>query len=147
MKKIINQAPLVRYRSTVCEIFFSNFPKKTFSAESEIGVIPHKLNDPCKFPGSRFNSGYASSVAACPLNLDRLTVVALANDRSLISTRILSQNSLCHLDLCSTAPRLFGLPFISRLRTRTRRRIASFLVRSRFPQALGTPDSAKAVTR
>ena len=31
---MINQAPIVRYRASVCEIFFSDFRKKTFSAES-----------------------------------------------------------------------------------------------------------------
>ena len=32
---MINQAAIVRYTATVCEIFFSDFRKKTFSAESE----------------------------------------------------------------------------------------------------------------
>jgi len=31
---MINQAPIVRYTASVCEIFFSEFWKKTFSAES-----------------------------------------------------------------------------------------------------------------
>jgi len=34
MKKMINQAPIVRYTASMCEIFFSDFLKKTFSAES-----------------------------------------------------------------------------------------------------------------
>jgi hypothetical protein len=33
---MINQAPIVRYRASVCEIFFSDFRKKTFSAESNL---------------------------------------------------------------------------------------------------------------
>lgn len=32
---MINQAPTVRYTASVCEIFFSDFRKKTFSAESQ----------------------------------------------------------------------------------------------------------------
>jgi hypothetical protein len=31
---MINQAPIVRYMASVCEIFFADFCKKTFSAES-----------------------------------------------------------------------------------------------------------------
>ena len=34
MKKIINQAPIVRYRASVSEIFFPVFWNQTFSAES-----------------------------------------------------------------------------------------------------------------
>jgi hypothetical protein len=34
MKKIINQAPIVRYRASVSEIFFPDFWNQTFSAES-----------------------------------------------------------------------------------------------------------------
>ena len=34
MKKIINQAPIVRYRASVSEIFFPDFWNGTFSAES-----------------------------------------------------------------------------------------------------------------
>jgi hypothetical protein len=34
MKKIINQAPIVRYRAFSSEIFFPDFWNKTFSAES-----------------------------------------------------------------------------------------------------------------
>jgi hypothetical protein len=33
---MINQAPIVRYTASVCEIFFSDFREKTFSAESEL---------------------------------------------------------------------------------------------------------------
>jgi hypothetical protein len=36
MKKIINQAPIVRYRAFVSGIFFPDFWKRTFSAESQI---------------------------------------------------------------------------------------------------------------
>jgi len=32
---MINQAPIVRYMASVCEIFFADFCKKTFSAESQ----------------------------------------------------------------------------------------------------------------
>jgi len=32
---MINQAPIVRYTASVCEKFFSDFRKKTFSAESQ----------------------------------------------------------------------------------------------------------------
>ena len=35
MKKIINQAPIVRYRASVSEIFFPDFWNQTFSAESQ----------------------------------------------------------------------------------------------------------------
>jgi hypothetical protein len=35
MKKMINQAPIVRYRASVSEIFFPDFWNGTFSAESE----------------------------------------------------------------------------------------------------------------
>jgi len=35
MNKIINQAPIVRYRASVSEIFFPDFWNKAFSAESE----------------------------------------------------------------------------------------------------------------
>jgi len=35
MKKIINQAPIVRYRASVSEIFFPGFWNGTFSAESQ----------------------------------------------------------------------------------------------------------------
>jgi len=38
------QAPLVRYRASVCEIIFSDFRKKTFSAESMV------MSDPAAFP-------------------------------------------------------------------------------------------------
>jgi len=34
MKKIINQAPIVRYRASVSEIFFPDFWNRHFSAES-----------------------------------------------------------------------------------------------------------------
>jgi hypothetical protein len=40
MKKMINQAPIVRYRASVCEIFFFDFRKKTFSAESKVLLHP-----------------------------------------------------------------------------------------------------------
>jgi len=38
MKKIINQAPIVRYRASVSEIFFPGFWNGTFSAESFWGL-------------------------------------------------------------------------------------------------------------
>jgi hypothetical protein len=34
MKKIINQAPIVRYRASVSEIFFPDYWNESFSAES-----------------------------------------------------------------------------------------------------------------
>jgi hypothetical protein len=37
---MINQAPIVRYTASVCEIFFSDFRKKTFSAESVMILAP-----------------------------------------------------------------------------------------------------------
>jgi hypothetical protein len=40
MKKIINQAPIVRYRASVSEIFFPDFWNGTFSAESIVGPDP-----------------------------------------------------------------------------------------------------------
>jgi hypothetical protein len=43
MKKMINQAPIVRYRASVCEIFFSDFRKKTFSAESRANPDPSTI--------------------------------------------------------------------------------------------------------
>jgi len=36
MKKMINQGPIVRYTASVCEVFFSDFRQKTFSAESSV---------------------------------------------------------------------------------------------------------------
>jgi len=36
---MLNQGPIVRYTASVCEIFFSDFRKKTFSAESPILTI------------------------------------------------------------------------------------------------------------
>jgi hypothetical protein len=40
---MINQAPIVRYTAFVSEIFFSDFRKKTFSAESKVmsDLVPH----------------------------------------------------------------------------------------------------------
>ena len=46
MKKIINQAPIVRYRASVSEIFFPDFWNGTFSAESHCYVRPHELFRP-----------------------------------------------------------------------------------------------------
>jgi len=49
MKKIINQAPIVRYRASVSEILFPDFWNGTFSAESfsygltGIGLRPNFL--------------------------------------------------------------------------------------------------------
>jgi hypothetical protein len=40
MKKIINQAPIVRYRASVSEIFFPDFWNGTFSAESNLTLDP-----------------------------------------------------------------------------------------------------------
>jgi hypothetical protein len=42
---MINQAPIVRYMASVCEIFFADFCKKTFSAESHIMSDPW-VDDP-----------------------------------------------------------------------------------------------------
>jgi hypothetical protein len=38
---MINQAPIVRYTAFVSEIFFSDFRKKTFSAESKLEPDNH----------------------------------------------------------------------------------------------------------
>src|SRR5438309_1655070 len=46
MKKIINQAPIVRYRASVSEIFFPDFWNRTFSAESEVGK--HRSGTNCQ---------------------------------------------------------------------------------------------------
>ena len=43
MKKIINQAPIVRYRASVSEIVFPEFWNGTFSAESDCYVRPRSL--------------------------------------------------------------------------------------------------------
>jgi hypothetical protein len=43
MKKMINQGPIVRYTASVCEIFFSDFRQKTFSAESSSTPDPDAL--------------------------------------------------------------------------------------------------------
>jgi len=40
MKKIINQAPIVRYRASVSEIFSPDFWNQTFSAESIVMLDP-----------------------------------------------------------------------------------------------------------
>jgi hypothetical protein len=37
---MINQGPIVRYTASVCEIFFSDFRQKTFSAESQAKPVP-----------------------------------------------------------------------------------------------------------
>jgi len=37
---MINQAPIVRYMASVCEMFFADFCKKTFSAESIVMSDP-----------------------------------------------------------------------------------------------------------
>ena len=44
MNKIINQASIVRYTASVCEIFFPAFWKKTFSAESNVMSDPVGLS-------------------------------------------------------------------------------------------------------
>jgi len=41
---MINQAPIVRYMASVCEIFFADFCKKTFSAESILRPDPPAYN-------------------------------------------------------------------------------------------------------
>jgi len=40
---MINQAPIVRYTASVCELFFSGFSKKTFSAESILILLKTPL--------------------------------------------------------------------------------------------------------
>ncbi len=42
---MINQAPIGGYKSSVCEIFFSDFRKKTFSAESIVMSDPSDATD------------------------------------------------------------------------------------------------------
>jgi hypothetical protein len=42
---MINQAPIVRYMASVCEMFFADFCKKTFSAESTILLCAHPKSD------------------------------------------------------------------------------------------------------
>jgi len=42
---MINQAPIVRYTASVCEIFFSDFRKKTFSAESVLTYTSFRWSD------------------------------------------------------------------------------------------------------
>ena len=39
MKKIINQAPIVRYRASVSAIFFPDFWNRTFSTESDVSYL------------------------------------------------------------------------------------------------------------
>ena len=45
MKKIINQASIVRYGASVSGIFFPDFWKRTFSAESQIMPDPESACD------------------------------------------------------------------------------------------------------
>jgi hypothetical protein len=54
---MINQAPIVRYMASVCEILFSDFRKKTFSAESVSRPDP-KSQIPARIPNRvRLHSG------------------------------------------------------------------------------------------
>ena len=48
MKKIINQAPIARYRASVSEIFFLDSWNGTFSAESNMMPEPHLVSLPWK---------------------------------------------------------------------------------------------------
>jgi len=43
MKKIINQAPIVRYRASVSEIFLPDFWNQSFSAESQSILLKNPL--------------------------------------------------------------------------------------------------------
>jgi hypothetical protein len=57
---MINQAPIVRYTAFVSEIFFSDFRKKTFSAESLDKSDPILPNPPA---GADFQSRFHKSTA------------------------------------------------------------------------------------
>ena len=48
MKKIINQAPIVRYRAFVNEDFFPDFWNRTFSAESN--MISKQIERAVQYP-------------------------------------------------------------------------------------------------
>jgi len=70
---MINQAPIVRYTASVCEIFFSDFRKKTFSAEPIDTPDPDSLHD-SKHGGTQYavgeTHGHAYPVEILPSTSD-----------------------------------------------------------------------------
>jgi hypothetical protein len=61
MKKIINHAPIVRYRASVSEIFLPDSWNGTFSAESTFDISSRKAFLP---PGARHRANDFENIAA-----------------------------------------------------------------------------------